>query len=119
MQMKTRTATACLIAALLLSSAATALLAQTAPKSGPQGRGYGGPPQTAEERALRQQACPNQGAGEACPQGGQRGQGKCWRGQGQGGMGGYGYRHGLRDGTGPRNADGTCPATGPATSSSK
>jgi len=34
-------------------------------------------------------------------------------------MGGYGYRHGLRDGTGPRNADGTCPATGPATSSSK
>lgn len=79
--------------------------AQNAPGNGPrgQGKGYAGPPQTAEERAARQAACLEKNGG-VCPQGGPRaecpglGQGK---GKGQG--------RGLRDGTGPRSADGTCP----------
>ena len=91
--------------------AAGTAFAQNANGTGPrgQGKGYGGPPQSAEERAARQAACLEQNGG-ICPQGGPRsecqgmgqGQRKRWgQGQGQG--------KGLRDGTGPRSADGTCP----------
>ncbi len=83
--------------------------AQNCPGTGPrgQGKGYGGPPQSVEERAARQSACLQLNGG-ICPQGGPRaecpglGQGKrMGKGQGQG--------RGLRDGTGPRSVDGTCP----------
>ena len=76
-----------------------------------QGRGYGGPPQSNEERAARQAACLERNGG-VCPNGGPRaecpgfGQGQ---GQGRGFCGGRGQGKGLRDGTGPRSADGTCP----------
>ncbi len=75
-----------------------------------QGNGYGGPANTPEERAARQAACLEQNGG-VCPQ-----DGVCGAGQGQGqrkrnGQGnGNGQRNGLRDGTGPRSVDGTCPA---------
>lgn len=69
-----------------------------------QGKGYGGPPQSVEERAARQAACLERNGG-TCPQGGP---GVC-QGNGRGQGNGKGYRQGLRDGTGPRSADGTCP----------
>ena len=100
------------LAGLLAVGAVTTMVAQNGP--GPNGRGYGGPPKSEEERAARQAAC--QAAGREC-------QGPCvtgeWRGQGRGmgwgarngarHGGGFGYRHGLRDGTGPRSLNGTCP----------
>jgi len=81
--------------------------AQNGPGPRGQGKGYGGPPQSAEERAARQAdcqaknggVCPNGGPGANCPG---KGQGK---GQGQGNQG----RHGARDGTGPRAGTGACP----------
>jgi hypothetical protein len=80
-----------------------------------QGRGYGGPAQSNEERAARQAACLEKNGG-VCPNGGPRaecpgyGQGK-GQGQGRGFCGGRGegQGRGLRDGTGPRSVDGTCP----------
>ncbi len=102
------------IAVLLGSLLAGTALAQNAP--GRQGRGYAAPPRSTEERAARREQCPNP---ELCPNP-NRGQGPCLgegprgpRGQGQGGQGlgprGQGHRRGLRDGTGPRSQDGTCP----------
>jgi len=74
-----------------------------------QGRGYGGPPQSSEERAARQAACLEKNGG-VCPNGGPRAE--C-PGYGQGQRGGRGngqcHRRGLQDGTGPRSVDGTCP----------
>lgn len=86
-------------------------LAQNASGNGARGQGlgfgYGGPPRSAEERAARQAACLERNGG-VCPQGGPRAE--CPRlGQGKGWAKGYGYRRGLRDGTGPRSVDGTCP----------
>lgn len=77
-------------------------LAQNGP--GCCGRGYGGPPKTDEERAARQAACLEKNNG-VCPNGGPR-EG-CHLGQGK--QAGKGGRCGLRDGTGPRSVNGTCP----------
>jgi hypothetical protein len=70
---------------------------------GPRGKGYGGPPQSAEERAARQADCLEKNGG-VCPQGrpGANCQGK---GQGKGNQ----WRKGARDGTGPRAGTGACP----------
>jgi hypothetical protein len=68
---------------------ASALMAQNA-----QGQGYGGPPKSDEERALRQAACIEKNGG-VCPSGGPRQE--C---QGQGG--GKGKGKGACDGTGPK-----------------
>jgi hypothetical protein len=88
------------IAAATLLAAGSAL-AQNCTGTGPrgQGKGYGGPPQSAEERAARQAACLEKNGG-VCPQGGPRAECPGF-GQGKG--------KGLRDGTGPRSQDGTCP----------
>ena len=83
--------------------AAGTTFAQSGLGTGPrgQGNGYGGPPKSNEERAARQAACLEKNGG-VCPQ-----DGVCVPGKGQGN--GNGHRRGLRDGTGPRSADGTCP----------
>jgi hypothetical protein len=73
-----------------------------------QGKGYGGPPASDAERAARQAACLAQNGG-VCPQ-----DGVCAPGKGQGQGNGNGQRRGLRDGTGPRSADGTCPVSNAA-----
>lgn len=97
-----------ILAAIAVASllAAGTTLAQNAPGNGPrgQGKGFGGPPRSAEERAARQAECLGRNNG-VCPQGGPGlGQRKGQRiGKGQG------LRQGLRDGTGPRSVDGTCP----------
>jgi hypothetical protein len=70
-----------------------------------QGKGYGCPPASDAERAARQAACLEQNGG-VCPQDGVCAPGK---GKGKGQGQGNGQRKGLRDGTGPRSADGTCP----------
>lgn len=95
--------------------AAGTTFAQNGPGNGQrgQGKGYGGPPQSAEERVARQAACLEKNDG-VCPNGGPRaecpglGQGK-GQGQGKGYCKGQGQGKGLRDGTGPRSVDGTCP----------
>ena len=94
-----------IVAAGLLATVTA--FAQNGPNNGPRGRGkgYGGPPQSNEERTARQSACLEKNGG-VCPQGGPRTE--C-PGLGQGRGQGYGQRHGLRDGTGPRSVDGTCP----------
>jgi hypothetical protein len=89
-------------AGLMFGSAMTSLQAQNGPGNG---RGYGGPPKSEEERAARQAACLEMNGG-ICPNGGPRAAGGP-KGMGKGN--GQGWRHGLRDGTGPRNASGTCP----------
>jgi hypothetical protein len=88
-----------MVAAGLLAAGTT--FAQNGP--GPRGKGYGGPPQSAEERAARQAACLEKNGG-ICPQGGPVAncQGK---GQGQG----HQWRRGARDGTGPRGGTSACP----------
>lgn len=101
--------------ATLLAAGTT--FAQNCTGNGPrgQGKGYGGPAQTAEERAARQAACLDKNGG-VCPSGGPRaecpgiGQGP-GKGRMQGKMQGKGNGNGrgLRDGTGPRSAAGTCP----------
>jgi len=110
--MKIKAIVGCVTAALFLSVAGTALFGQNGP--GPKGRGYGGPPQSQEERAARQASC-LQTNGGVCPNGGPRSD--CpRRGMGQGNGAGQGWRHGLRDGTGPRSANGTCPLNNSAQS---
>jgi len=106
--MNHRTIAGLIAAGLLLGGTALPLLAQDGAGRNGNGKGYGGPPQSQEERAARQAACleknggvcPNDGSSTNCPAGG-KGKGK---GNGKGGQ------HGKRDGTGPRNADGNCPA---------
>ncbi len=103
--MKHKTLAGLVIAGLLVSGAAFTAFAQNGAGRAGNGKGYGGPPQSQEERAARQAACleknsvvcPNGGTGTNCPAGGMG------KGKGKGGQ------HGLRDGTGPRNASGTCP----------
>ncbi len=103
--MKIKAIIGCAAVGLILTLAGTTLFGQNGP--GPRGRGYGGPPQSQEERAARQASC-LQTNGGVCPNGGPRAD--CpRRGMGQGNGGGYGWRHGLCDGTGPRNASGNCP----------
>ncbi len=116
------------MAALMLGALAATLVAQDGPGRAGNGRGYGGPPKTLEERAARQAACLARNDG-VCPNGGPRaycpggGMGMGWRGGrgvsggGYGGAG-YGWRQGPRDGTGPRSANGTCPLA-PANPASK
>ena len=98
-----------LIAAGLFAAGSS--IAQNGP--GPRGKGYGGPPQSAEERAARQAACLERNGG-VCPQGGPRAECPGWgkgRGQGQGKQ----LRWGARDGTGPRGGTTNCPVNpGPA-----
>jgi len=96
MTMKTLTV---LVAAAMLTAASA--FAQNGP--GPRGKGYGGPPQSMEERAARQAACLEKNGG-ICPQGGPRANGP-GKGQGQGNC----YRRGARDGTGPRAGTANCP----------
>ncbi len=107
--MKLKTTIGWMAAGLLLAGLTTTALAQNGPGAGPKGRGYGGPPQNQQERAARQEACPKQNGDcpAVCPNGGQG------RGQGQGNGAGYGWRRGARDGSGPRNAGGNCPAANP------
>lgn len=93
-----------IMAALLTGGTALTALAQNGPGPGPCGRGYGGPPKSDEERAARQAACLEKNGG-VCPNGGPRN--AC--GLGQGKQAGNGCQRGLRDGTGPRSANGTCP----------
>jgi len=117
--MKTTTIVKSIVAAILLTGSATILMAQAAAApTCPLGHepGYGRsltPEQRAVQRAAMQQLATElrakRDAGtitaeEAAwlAQVEQRG-GKCINGAGQG------HRRGLRDGTGPRNADGTCP----------
>jgi len=92
---------------LLMSGAAVNLLAQNA--SG-NGRGYGGPPKSDEERAARQAACLEKNGG-VCPNGGPRANCPNYdqAGQRKGNGNGQGWRRGARDGTGPSAANGTCP----------
>ena len=88
-----------LVAAALLTAASA--FAQNGP--GPRGKGYGGSPQSMEERAARQAACLEKNGG-ICPQGGPRA--NCpGKGQGLGNC----YRRGARDGTGPRAGIANCP----------
>ena len=108
--MKNKAIAGLIVAGLLMSGAAFTLLAQNGPGRGGKGKGYGGPPQSQEERAARQAACLEKNSG-VCPNGGPRA--NC-TGNGQGGQGngkGKCDRQGLRDGTGPRSANGTCPNT--------
>jgi hypothetical protein len=88
--MKTIHITTCIAVALLSAGIASAKGNQ-----GRRGGGYGGPPKTEEERAIRQEEG-KQGNGGACD------------GQGQGK--GKGQRRGPRDGSGPRGGGADCPA---------
>lgn len=89
--------------------AAAVAMAQARTESGVPGRGfgYGGPPQSAQERAARQTVCLERNGG-LCPQGGPRIE-YPRLGRGQDGAKGYGHGRGLRDGTGPRSGGGICP----------
>jgi hypothetical protein len=110
--MKNKSLTGLIVAGLLMGGTALSVLAQNVPGQGRNGCGYGGPPQTKEERATRQAACLEKNGG-VCPNGGPRA--NCpGRGMGQGNGAGQGWRHGLRDGTGPRSTNGTCPLNTPA-----
>jgi hypothetical protein len=107
--MKSKALGGLLVAGLLMSGAAFSVLAQNGPGQGRNGFGYGGPPKTEAERAARQAACLERNGG-LCPNGGPNA--NCpGRGMGQGQGAGNRWRHGLRDGTGPRGANGTCPNT--------
>lgn len=90
--MKLNTLTVIVAAGLLAAGTA---FAQRGAGPGGQGKGYGGPPQSAEERAARQAGCQKNGG--VCPGKGQ--------GQGKGNQ----WRKGARDGTGPRAGTSACP----------
>ena len=103
--MKSKTLVGMMVAALVIAGATITAFAQNGPGNG---RGYGGAPKSDAERAARQAACQEKNGG-VCPNGGPRA--NC-PGYGQGGQGkgnGKCARQGLRDGTGPRSANGTCP----------
>jgi hypothetical protein len=75
------------------------------------GAGCGGPPQTDEQRAARQEACQKANGGACLGQG--QGQGWCQGndyGNGQGNGAGKGQRRGPRDGSGPRGGGADCPS---------
>jgi hypothetical protein len=108
--MKLKITLGLLVAGLVLAAAPASLLAQNGPGPGPKGNGYGGPPQTEQERAARQAACLEKNGG-VCPNGGP--QKACPGGMGQGRGAGKGWGKGLRDGTGPRAGNGTCPLASP------
>jgi hypothetical protein len=111
--MKNKALVGMMVAGLLIAGAALTALAQNGP--GKNGCGCGGPPKSDQERAARQAACLEKNGG-VCPNGGPRA--SC-PGYGQGGQGkgnGKCARQGLRDGTGPRSGNGTCP-NAPARSS--
>jgi hypothetical protein len=109
-----RTIISGLVAASLLLGGMT--LSTFAGKGPGNGKGYGGPPKSDEERAARQAACMEKNGG-VCPNGGPRSAGEC-KGQGQGkgkGQGqGKGLRRGACDGTGPRAGTGNCPVNSSA-----
>jgi hypothetical protein len=108
--MKNKALAGVIVTGLVMSGATFSLLAQNGPGQGRNGcgKGYGGPPQSQEERAARQAACHEKNGG-ICPNGGPKAN---YPGYGQGGQGqGKGARQGVRDGTGPRSANGTCPNT--------
>ncbi len=83
-----------IVAGLMLAGAGTTL-AQNAQGNG-QGKAYGGPPQSEQDRLNRQAACLEKNGG-VCPQGGPR---KDCQGLGQGK--GQGKGKGACDGTGPK-----------------
>jgi len=83
-----------IVAGLMLAGGST-VFAQNAQCNG-QGKGYGGPPQSEQERLARQAACLEKNGG-VCPQGGPR---KECQGVGQGK--GQGKGNGVCDGTGPK-----------------
>ncbi|MHC1767006.1 MAG: hypothetical protein AB9869_22345 [Verrucomicrobiia bacterium] len=124
-----------IVAALLLSSSATGLLAQdAATPTCPLGHepGYSQtltPEQRIAHRAVVQKLVTElrakreagtinaeelawlgqfENRGGRCLNGGPRGP-RAGKGQGQGQGAGYGHRRGLRDGNNPRSVDGTCP----------
>ena len=98
--MKTIHITTLIAVALLSAGNASAQGSQ-----GRRGAGYGGPPQSDEERAARQEECQKANGGVCDGQG----QGKGW-GRGQGRGQGKGQRRGPRDGSGPRGGGANCPA---------
>lgn len=104
-----------IVAGLLLAGAS--LNAQVCNGQGGNGKGYGCPARTEQERAARQAACLEKNGG-VCPNGGPKatcqGQG-AGMGKGKAAGQGKGARRGLRDGTGPRGGNGTCPNPAPAT----
>lgn len=102
-----RTMISGLIAAGLLLGGMT--LSSFAGNGPGNGKGFGGPPKSAEERAARQAACLDKNGG-VCPNGGPRAAGQC-NGQGQGKGQGKGQRRGACDGTGPRAGTANCPVT--------
>jgi hypothetical protein len=132
--MNTKTIIKSIVAAVLLSSSATIIMAQTATPACPLGHapGYGRSltvAQKAEQCAavqkmvaeLRQKQAKGsltaeeqtwlkqvEQRGGRCVTGTPRGPG-AGKGQGAGRGAGQGRGQGLRDGTGPRGADGTCP----------
>jgi hypothetical protein len=99
--------------AITLLTAGTAL-AQAGP--GRRGGGYGTPPKTEEERAVRQAERQQANRDNRANRGNRAGQKQNrGRGQGQGncdGTGqGQGQGNGPRDGSGPRGGTADCPAT--------
>lgn len=101
--MKRKLLSGLIAAGLLLGGMTMTTFAGNGPGNG---RGYGGPPKSDEERAARQAACLEKNGG-VCPNGGPKAAGQC-NGKGQG------ARHGLRDGTGPRAGTGNCPVNNSA-----
>ena len=89
------------VTGLFMSGAAANLFAQNAPCNG---RGYGGPPKSDEERAARQAACLEKNDG-VCPNGGPRTNCPGY-GQGRGAGQGKGWGKGACDGTGPKGPNG-------------
>ena len=110
--MKNKAIAGLIVAGLVMSGAAFSLLAQNGAGRAGNGKGYGGPPQSQEERAARQAACLEKNGG-VCPNGGPNAncQGP---GQGKGKGAGHGWRRGACDGTGPRAGTTNCPVTNPA-----
>jgi hypothetical protein len=109
--MKNKMATGLVVVGLVMSGAAFSAFAQNGPGQGRNGnsQGYGGPPQSQEERVARQAACLEKNGG-TCPNGGPRT--NCpGLGQGHGKGAGHGWRRGACDGTGPLNTGATCPKT--------
>jgi hypothetical protein len=114
--MKKNTFVGLIVAGFLIAGAGLSLNAQNCAGQGGNGKGYGCAAKTEQERAARQAACSEKNGG-VCPTGGPK---ATCQGNGTGaGKGkaaaGNGARRGLRDGTGPRSANGTCPNPAPAT----